>query len=57
MAIGDVTLAKTELAMGRLTTPHSLAVSSGKGYFLMRPKSSFNPNLERLINELLHRPL
>lgn len=56
MAIGDVTLAKTELEMGRLTTPYPLEVSSGKGYFLMRPKSSINPSLERLINELLHRP-
>ncbi|OEF22660.1 LysR substrate-binding domain-containing protein [Vibrio rumoiensis] len=53
IAIGDITLAQTELEMGRLMTPYSLDISSGKGYFLMRPKSSINSSLERLIDELL----
>jgi len=53
MAIGDVTLAQADLAAGRLIAPHSLTVTSGNGYYLVRPKSQQNPNLQLLITWIL----
>ena len=49
ITIGDVTLAQQEIELGRLVTPHPLQITSGKGYYLVRPKSTENESLNRLI--------
>lgn len=48
ISIGDLTLAKLDLASGRLVAPHKLSVHSGKGYYLVHPKTSHNPSLALL---------
>lgn len=53
ISIGDLTLAKLDLASGRLVAPHPLSVKSGKGYYLVHPKASHTPSLELLIAWLL----
>ena len=53
ISIGDITLAKLDLESGRLVAPHKLLVESGKGYYLVHPKTSKNPTLALLITWLL----
>ncbi|MBV1841907.1 LysR family transcriptional regulator [Photobacterium ganghwense] len=53
IAIGDVELARQDLAAGRLVRPHPLSVPSGKGYYLVRPGQSSNPSLDLLFDWLL----
>jgi LysR family glycine cleavage system transcriptional activator len=54
ISIGDLTLAKLDLESGRLIAPHKLSVESGKGYYLVHPKTSHNTSLGLLIDWLLY---
>lgn len=53
ISIGDLTLAKLDLDSGRLVAPHQLSFESGKGYYLVHPKTSQTPSLALLIAWLL----
>ncbi|WP_086980676.1 LysR family transcriptional regulator [Vibrio aphrogenes] len=58
LAIGDITLASQDLKLGRLATPYSLHVPSGKAYYFICPNASHNHkgnllNIEYLLTALL----
>lgn len=53
ISIGDLTLAKLDLASGRLVAPHPVSIESGKGYYLVHPKASPPASLALLIDWLL----
>lgn len=56
MVIGDVTLAKNDLELGRVIAPYQQSVATGNSYYLLQPKSQNNDSLNSLINWLLQTP-
>lgn len=53
LVVGDITLAKGDLEMGRVIAPFDQVVTSGNSYYLVQPKARHNDSLNSLINWLL----
>ena len=53
IAIGDITLAKQDIDLGRLVKVSEGSVFSGNGYFLLQPKNRPNTSLSALVDWLV----
>ncbi|WP_261903914.1 LysR substrate-binding domain-containing protein [Vibrio fortis] len=53
IAIGDITLAKQDIDLGRLVKVSEGSVFSGNGYFLLQPKNRQNTSLSTLVDWLV----
>ncbi|MFS1893060.1 LysR substrate-binding domain-containing protein [Vibrio lentus] len=53
IAIGDITLAKQDIDLGRLVKVIEGSIFSGNGYFLLQPKNRQNPSLSTLVDWLV----
>jgi len=54
IAVGDIALAKQDLDSGRLIMPNPKIVTSGNGYFLVRPTNIQNPSLNLLFEWIVN---
>jgi LysR family glycine cleavage system transcriptional activator len=53
IAIGDITLAKQDIDLGRLVKVSEDSVFSGNSYFLIQPKNRQNTSLSTLVDWLV----
>lgn len=56
VVIGDITLAKNDLELGRVIAPYPQSVATGNSYYLLQPKTQNNDSLNLLIKWLLQSP-